>query len=407
VIPQGSERERRPMFSHYEKRRKVKARAETMDWAKEMEFQKMSEGAIAEELKSVDSKIKELERKTTKGRKGLKEHEADQSLAAKNHRTVVRKENGKTDKDGIGGHRVEDEGGCEQKKTYRALQEAREKVRALRAIVQPQESQLRRLRKERSYWIGLCRAVRAKTPKSKDGPKAMAYTTPTAMDFTVEDSTRHLDISKLPEESITFAGTDPGIRTMTVTCAQTLGEIKAHVNRYAVLYGAEVDVEKTLGYSNLEPWPPPLEQGPSAKTVANASRSRVDSGSGEATRKSRPFKITAPQINEATGMRRIAKKRERRLKRPENSGAREALERLSDKEQVLKTAQTMEEIDRAHELHRESRGVLRAFEKCKARLKDLHNQRLRTRRAWGKLAAAEREYVKNHALEMLGSEVPS
>ncbi|KAF9577912.1 hypothetical protein BGW38_006589 [Lunasporangiospora selenospora] len=351
------------MVSHYEKRRKGRARMDAMDWAKELEYQKLDEGAIVDELKRVENKIKDLERTIKKGRKGLTEQEADQSLTAKIHRTAVRERGKKANKDGIGGVALDDDRESKRKKTYQALKDARRKVRALRATLQPQESQLRRMRKERNYWSGLRRAVTAKTPKSKDGPKATMYTTPTVEGFTVEDSTRHLDISQLPEDRI------------------TLGEIKTHFNRYAVLSGTKVDVEKTLGCSNPEPWPPPPDQESSAKTVAKASRSRIDSGVGGATAsgqqltcKSRPFKITAPQINEASGMRRVAKRRERRLKKAENEGAREALEKLSDKEQVLKTAQTMEEIDKVRELHRESRTVLKGFERSKARLKDLHNQ---------------------------------
>jgi hypothetical protein len=109
------------------------------------------------------------------------------------------------------------------------------------------------------------------------------------------------------------------------------------------------------------------------------------------------FKITAQQINDASHERRTRKRREKRLKHPNNKKAQQALGVLSEKEQVLGTAQTMAEIDSAHKVHRGLRKDLRAFEFSKARLRDQHNLRLRSVRTWAKLAAAERKYVQEHA----------
>ena len=109
------------------------------------------------------------------------------------------------------------------------------------------------------------------------------------------------------------------------------------------------------------------------------------------------FKITAPQINEVSHMRRAMKRREIRLKHPANRKAQQALRALGQGEQVLRTAQTMAEIDSAHDVHRSLREDMRAFGFSKARLKDQHNQRLRTRTTWARLAAAERRYVQEHA----------
>ena len=91
------------------------------------------------------------------------------------------------------------------------------------------------------------------------------------------------------------------------------------------------------------------------------------------------------------------KRRERRLKHPANKEAQQALRALGEKENVLRTAQTMAEIDSAHNVHRDLRKDLRAFEFSKARLRDQHNVRLRSTRTWAKLAAAERKYVQEHA----------
>jgi len=109
------------------------------------------------------------------------------------------------------------------------------------------------------------------------------------------------------------------------------------------------------------------------------------------------FKITAPQINEVSHSRRSMRRRENRLKKRANEKTRKALEVLSEKKQVLGTAQSTKEIDEAHNVHRSLREDLRSFEMSKPRLKDQRNQRLRSTRTWAKLAAAERRYVQEHA----------
>jgi len=112
---------------------------------------------------------------------------------------------------------------------------------------------------------------------------------------------------------------------------------------------------------------------------------------------SKAIVTTAPQINEVSNTRRIGRRRENRLKRPENTKAREALEGLSKAEHVISTAQDINAIDIAHKFHQGSREVLKDFEGSKARQKDLHNQRLRTKRAWARLAAVERKQIQDHA----------
>jgi hypothetical protein len=108
-------------------------------------------------------------------------------------------------------------------------------------------------------------------------------------------------------------------------------------------------------------------------------------------------KITATQINEASHSRRIGKRRERRLKMEANKDVQVALEAISKKENSLKTSQSMADIDSAHRLRQSYRDVLRGFEQSRARTKDIHTQRLRTERAWSKLAAAERRYITDYA----------
>jgi hypothetical protein len=110
----------------------------------------------------------------------------------------------------------------------------------------------------------------------------------------------------------------------------------------------------------------------------------------------RSFKITAPQINEVSHTRRNMRRRENRLKQGTNGKTRKALEVLAEKKQILEAAQSMTEIDEAHNVRRALREDLRSFEVSKPRLKDQHNHRLRTTRTWAKLAAAERRYVQEH-----------
>jgi hypothetical protein len=59
--------------------------------------------------------------------------------------------------------------------------------------------------------------------------------------FIIEDFTERLDIKQLlvncrgKNRRVVFAGTDYGMCKMSETCAQTLEEIQAHINRYQVL----------------------------------------------------------------------------------------------------------------------------------------------------------------------------
>ncbi|KAF9570660.1 hypothetical protein BGW38_008717, partial [Lunasporangiospora selenospora] len=253
VIPQGAVRAKGPVASQYQKCKAGKTRTGTMDWGEEAELQKQNGAEIMERLDRANERIKDLESGVKKGRKENGRFEAAQTLAARSHRAATRKEKiGTVDgsdvsmianecmKQGIQSQDLDmdrdDKENSEQKRLYRALQAERKEVRVRRAVLQPQETQLRQWRQERSYWNGLHRTVKARSSGIKYTPRPIVYTTPTVEDFTVEDSTERLDISKLPEDKDVFAGTDPGIRTMSVTCAQTLSEIKEHINRYAVLY---------------------------------------------------------------------------------------------------------------------------------------------------------------------------
>lgn len=112
------------------------------------------------------------------------------------------------------------------------------------------------------------------------------------------------------------------------------------------------------------------------------------------------IKITAPQSNELSHTKRIVRKREYRLR---STVAREVIQAFSRKEQVLSTAQIFVEIDTNNKLHRSLRGTLKTLESSKARLEDLRQHRLRTKRTWAKLEVHETRYVKNHVTEQIPS----
>jgi hypothetical protein len=105
-------------------------------------------------------------------------------------------------------------------------------------------------------------------------------------------------------------------------------------------------------------------------------------------------------LNDVTHSWKNMKRRERRLREPINRDVREALQGLSERGQVFRTAQSLDEIEKARKVQRASGLVLKAFENTNARRKDLRNQRLRTERAWTKIGAAERSFVKTHVTDM-------
>ena len=96
------------------------------------------------------------------------------------------------------------------------------------------------------YWNNVLKGAKtekADRKKGKEREKEKKATAATWSRFTVEDATEHLDISQLvtncrgKNRQVVFAGTDYGVSKMSETCAQTLGEIEAHINRYKDLFG--------------------------------------------------------------------------------------------------------------------------------------------------------------------------
>ncbi|KAF9987365.1 hypothetical protein BGZ79_005231, partial [Entomortierella chlamydospora] len=108
-------------------------------------------------------------------------------------------------------------------------------------------------------------------------------------------------------------------------------------------------------------------------------------------------KITAAQVNFLSRSRKVSKKRERRLKK--DAKVVEAFGVVSDKINSLTTADSMTAIDLAHDARKKVRDTLREFKTSNSRQKDLHTQRIRTKRTWSVLCANERRYVQHYAVQ--------
>ncbi|KAK3810280.1 MAG: hypothetical protein J3Q66DRAFT_415768 [Benniella sp.] len=234
---------------------------------------------------------------------------------------------------------------------YDRLRIAREQVRSDRKALIPQEEELRDARKELYKWNGLLRAATmttgtstetsiststsTKTP-AKTPTKTSTKTTPSWSHRTVEDKVSQLDISNIIGE----CGLDRQVAFAGTDYGLHYG-----------IEGPESDLPKT----------------------------------------NRSFRITAPQLNDITHTNKIARKRKQRM----TKDVRDAMKSLS--ETPRSTAMTQSEVEEAQAVHRDVRTVLVPFENSKQRTKDLHNQRLRTQRAWTKVGSAERRFVTDWA----------
>ena len=156
----------------------------------------------------------------------------------------------------------------------------------------------------------------------------------------------------------------------------------------------------------------PVEDDQDEPEASDASQSDDTLGSNDAaqtggtgiagqalqiTKLPKSFRMSAPMVNEVSHTRKVARLRERRLK--QDQAVQDALKEISLPENSLTTAQTIDDINTAHEARSAERNTLQDFESSKSRLKQLHTQRLRTKRTWAKLCAAERRHVRRHALE--------
>jgi hypothetical protein len=106
-----------------------------------------------------------------------------------------------------------------------------------------------------------------------------------------------------------------------------------------------------------------------------------DGGDGniniDALRIPKSHKITARQIDEISHTNKIARKRRRRLNKPENATVEQTYTRLSQNVDISKSINS-DDISNVVRVRREARDVLKKFEASNARISDLHTHRLRT-----------------------------
>ncbi|KAF9948575.1 hypothetical protein BGZ72_009517, partial [Mortierella alpina] len=121
----------------------------------------------------------------------------------------------------------------------------------------------------------------------------------------------------------------------------------------------------------------------SAKLLADVPSSR------------RAHRITAAIINDISFTRRSLKKREMRLRRPENKPVKEVLEALS--KAALGASDTVDAVDKAATVQREVRHTLQEFVGARARIKYQRTRRIRSKRVWAIKAAEERRFLCDHA----------
>ncbi|KAF8962935.1 hypothetical protein BGZ46_001096, partial [Entomortierella lignicola] len=107
-------------------------------------------------------------------------------------------------------------------------------------------------------------------------------------------------------------------------------------------------------------------------------------------------KVTAPQINDITHSRKTSKRRERRLKQSKNENVRDALKEISSKDNSMRHAMTIQDVEQAHRRNTQNREVLRSFEQSDIRQKEMRNHDLREKRTWQKLGTAERRYSQRY-----------
>ncbi|KAF9989875.1 hypothetical protein BGZ79_004917, partial [Entomortierella chlamydospora] len=217
-------------------------------------------------------------------------------------------------------------------------------------------------------------------------------TVPTWIHPASEDKAEFFDISELVANArgknrlITFAGTDYGLHRMSETVAMTQSQIESHINRYHALFGYEGEASSEylsapvgIGIDLPSISPSPLPESLSDLKLPKSN------------------KITAAQVNSLSRSRKVSKKRERRLKKDEK--VVEVFGVVSDKINSLTTADSMTAIDLAHDARKKVRDTLREFEASNPRQKELHTQRIRTKRTWSAMCANERRYVQQYAVQ--------
>ncbi|KAF8976761.1 hypothetical protein BGZ46_007984 [Entomortierella lignicola] len=377
VIQRGQERKGHHISSEYEARKKDKKTTKSwVNWDEEFRSLSMTIEEVKEMADSAADAVEKEKSTVTKMRRKLTKLQGNQVIAS--HANAQ-------------SHTYE---------TYEKLREARKEVRDVRSVLLPHENMLRDLSQEAYYWNNVNRAAKSHqnedklkrkrykgSRKHKKGPTNAKITTPTWSHYNVEDATESLDITKYK------AYQQPRQK-------EAIGFLRQYNVLVLIVDGIPFLLQ---AYNQGTDGPDPLHIETTTEACSTSS-AVMDSAFIEpkkAALKSlmlpKAHKITATQINEVSHSRRHNKRRENRLKMKANKDTQKALKDISNKEAVLESCTTLEEIDTAHSFRQSSGKILRAFEKSKAQVKDLQTQRLRTHQAWSKVTASERRYFKDHA----------
>ncbi|KAG0289776.1 hypothetical protein BGZ96_006719 [Linnemannia gamsii] len=178
---------------------------------------------------------------------------------------------------------------------------------------------------------------------------------------------------------------------MHLTVPQSRQDLDAHLNRYSALYSDWETVLDDTDHTNY------TDNSDSDRCTQEAKAPQPPQERQQALRKIKKPKantISAKQIQSASSGRKVAKKRERRLKKSMNRDVREIHGELAKNtmEHMLKIG----DVKEAQDYRRGVQHRLREFETSSARAKDQHTQELRTTRAWALFSAKERKVVQEH-----------
>ncbi|KAF9973034.1 hypothetical protein BGZ75_001284, partial [Mortierella antarctica] len=355
VIKKDGDRERHPVVSRYEERRRYSRGQPSNYWldafkdsglTKQEAFQKAS--ALADEVKAQERVVKAQRKKVNSS---LQVQTALKDDLKQSKSDAAQKE----------------------------LKDAQQILRKNREELYPLEETLQMLKQDRYRWNKIQKAAadydNADDPKRDETgrtqqPRAKKDTVPTWELPACEDRVNKIDLRDLVSNArgkdrlITFAGSDYGLVTMSETIPLTLAQVEAHLNRFAI-----------------------LEKDPDAVIEEELSDIKLP----------KAIKITAEQVNSVSKTRQIGKRREARLKKDQK--VQDAMALISEPASSLSMASTLPDVDRAHSQRKTVSGVLQQFERSKARLKDLHGQRIRTDCAWKRLCAQERRKIQQHAMQ--------
>jgi hypothetical protein len=224
VLKQDGDRQRHPVTSKYEKRRKDNKEIAT-SWTDKFLASGYTKQEIADRATALGQQVKSLEARTKAQRrvvaKALQKHvEVSESFRR-----------------------------SKQESLYMQLQEAKEKLSADRDSLFPLEEELRRLRKDKYQADKLCVASKStdgteQTVTSTQQPSpVLRDTVPTWELPAAENKPARIDLSSLIKNArgkkrlLAFAGTDYGLVTMSETVPLSLSQVQASFNRFEQLRG--------------------------------------------------------------------------------------------------------------------------------------------------------------------------